>query len=52
MSDHCSNIAGCIMDMHQGKLNLHESLRAMKEDRAQFDERCRMYRQKYALPVE
>ena len=52
VSDHCSNIAGCIMDMHQGKLNLHESLRAMKEDRAQFDERCRMYRQKYALPVE
>ena len=52
VSDHCSNIAGCSMDMHQGKLNLHESLRAMKEDRAQFDERCRMYRQKYALPVE
>ncbi len=52
VSDHCSNIAGCIMDMHQGKLNLHESLRAMKEDRAQFDKRCRMYRQKYALPVE
>ena len=52
VSDHCSNIAGCIMDMHQGKLNLHESLRAMKEDRAQFDERCQMYRQKYALPVE
>ena len=52
VSDHCSNIAGCIMDMHQGKLNLHESLRAMKEDRAQFDEGCRMYRQKYALPEE
>ena len=52
VSDHCSNIAGCIMDMHQGKLNLHESLRAVKENRAQFDERCRMYRQKYALPVE
>lgn len=50
VSDHCSNIAGCVMDMHEGKLNLHESLRAMKEDREQFADRYEMYRKKYALP--
>ena len=50
VSDHCSNIAGCIMDMHEGKLNLHESLRAMKEDREKFADRYSLYQEKYALP--
>ncbi len=50
VSDHCSNIAGCVMDMHEGKLNLHESLRAVKEDREKFADRYEMYREKYALP--
>ena len=50
VSDHCSNIAGCVMDMHEGKLSLHESLRAVKEDREKFTDRYEHYRQKYALP--
>ncbi len=49
VSDHCSNIAGCIMDMHEGKLNLHQSLREMKEDRSQFAERYEMYQKKYMV---
>ena len=49
VSDHCSNIAGCIMDMHEGKLNLHESLRAMKEDREKFADRYALYQEKYKL---
>lgn len=49
VSDHCSNIAGCIMDMHEGKLNLHESLRAMKEDREKFADRYSLYQEKYKL---
>ena len=49
VSDHCSNIAGCVMDMHEGKLNLHESLRAVKEDREKFADRYEMYREKYTL---
>ena len=47
VSDHCSNIAGCVMDMHEGNLNLHESLRAMKEDREKFADRYLAYRKKY-----
>ena len=38
------------MDMHEGKLNLHESLRAMKEDREKFADRYALYQEKYALP--
>ena len=49
VSDHCSNIAGCVMDLHEGKLNLHESLRAMKEDREKFAERFGQYQKKYAV---
>ena len=49
VSDHCSNIAGCVMDMHEGKLNLHESLRAVKEDREKFAERFGQYQKKYAV---
>ena len=49
VSDHCSNIAGCVMDLHEGKLNLHESLRAVKEDREKFAERFGQYQKKYAV---
>ena len=49
VSDHCSNIAGCVMDMHEGNLNLHESLRAMKEDREKFSDRYLVYRKKYRV---
>ena len=49
VSDHCSNIAGCVMDMHEGNLNLHESLRAMKEDREKFEDRYLTYRKKYSV---
>ena len=49
VSDHCSNIAGCVMDMHEGNLNLHESLRAMKEDREKFADRYLLYRKKYTV---
>ncbi len=30
VSDHCSNIAGCIIDMTEGTMNLHETLRAAR----------------------
>ena len=49
VSDHCSNIAGCVIDMHEGNLNLHESLRAMKEDREKFADRYLTYRKKYSV---
>ncbi len=47
VSDHCSNIAGCIMDMRAGNLHLHESLRAVKNSQGVFDERFAGYKEKY-----
>ena len=52
VSDHCSNIAGCVTDMSTGNLNLHKTLRAMKEDREEYADRYEGYRRKYALSKE
>ena len=49
VSDHCSNIAGFVLDMQEGNLNLHESLRAMKEDREKFADRYLLFRKKYTV---
>ncbi len=46
-SDHCSNIAGCIIDAHEQNLNLHESLRAMKADSPYFKEQYSVFASKY-----
>ncbi len=46
-SDHCSNIAGCVMDVLDNNLNLHESLRAIKKDNEYFKEKYAAYAHKY-----
>ena len=48
-SDHCSNIAGCVTDMAQHNMNIHESLRESREDSRFFRERFKDYTQKYML---
>ena len=48
-SDHCSNIAGCVIDIARHHLNLHESLRTVKLDDATFRDEYRRYAEKYAL---
>ncbi len=45
-SDHCSNIAGCVIDAEEENLNLHESLRAVKED-DYYKQRFSEYSEKY-----
>lgn len=48
-ADHCSNIAGCIMDLRNQSMNLHESLRNMRQEDPQFRERYAVYVEKYPL---
>ena len=50
-SDHCSNIAGCIIDAVQHNLNLHETLRAARGDEHLFRHAFERYAAKYALPA-
>ena len=49
-SDHCSNIAGCIIDAAQHNLNLHETLRTTKAADAVFRSRFDEYAHEYTLP--
>ena len=48
-ADHCSNIAGCVIDVAHDNLNLHQSLRDVRNDSEEFRERFREYQHKYAL---
>ena len=48
-SDHCSNIAGCVIDITQHNLNLHETLRAVKYAGEAFQHKFRRYEEKYAI---
>ena len=49
-ADHCSNIAACIIDTANDNLNIHESVREIKSDKAQFEELYEIYSKRYALP--
>ncbi len=48
-SDHCSNIAGCIIDLHHRNLNTHQALHSARNNSASFDALYRSYSQKYQL---
>ncbi len=48
-SDHCSNIAGGVMDMSLHTMSMHESLRAIKADDEQYKKVCAEYASKYSI---
>lgn len=49
-ADHCSNIAGCVIDTAHDSLNLHQSLREFRSGSEEFRAQYREYLRKYALP--
>ncbi len=48
-SDHCSNIAGCILESSHQNLNMHEGIRALKSESEDFKVKYTQYAEKYAL---
>lgn len=48
-SDHCSNIAGCVIDAAHDTMNLHQSLREVRDDSEEFWDHYKEYTRKYAL---
>ncbi|MBO5369434.1 MAG: Na/Pi cotransporter family protein [Clostridia bacterium] len=48
-SDHCSNIAACVIDSDAGNMSVHESLRIFKTESDEFKKRFDEYSKKYAL---
>ena len=48
-SDHCSNIAGCVIDLANHDMNTHESLRVLRDSDPQFKTEYQAYAQKYQI---
>ena len=48
-ADHCSNIAGCVIDIAHGNMDIHQSLRTFRADSEDFRQRFQEYQYKYAL---
>ena len=49
-SDHCSNIAGCVIDAAQHDLNLHETLRSVRHSDRTYRQRLDACAEVYRLP--
>ena len=47
VSNHCSNIAGCVVDTKEQNMNLHESLKLFRSDSEFYREKYTEYTQKY-----
>ncbi len=48
-SDHCSNIALGVIDMHHNNMNAHQALRDIKESDGDFAQKVKFYSEKYSL---
>ncbi len=51
VADHCSNVAGCVIEMEHDALDLHDYLNKLKtEENSRYTELYNDYREKYILP--
>ena len=48
-ADHCSNIAVCVIDAAENNMNIHQSLKRMKDGNSDFDARHSQYAKKYMI---
>ncbi len=51
VSDHCSNIALCVMDAGEHNMNLHESLKTLRADNRLYTEKYAAYKEKYLSQI-
>jgi len=49
IGDHCSNLAGCILDLYHHDMNTHETLRSARVENPKFDAQYQEYAKKYSL---
>ena len=49
VGDHCSNIAGCVVDMAHHDMNTHEALRSARVENEHFGEQYKDYARKFSL---
>ena len=49
VSDHCSNVGGCIIELSHDALDLHKYLSEVKADDSAFKNEFNAFKEKYAL---
>ncbi len=50
VADHCSNIGGCVIEISAyDALDMHKYLADVRDGSGEYDEKCKLYREKYAL---
>lgn len=49
ISDHCSNVAGCVIEMAHSSLDLHEYLHTVKQNDPEYINLYNTYKQKYSI---
>ena len=49
VGDHCSNIAGCVVDMAHHDMSTHEALRSARIENAHFGDQYKAYAAKFSL---
>jgi phosphate:Na+ symporter len=49
VSDHCSNISGCVLDTVEHTMNIHENLRIFRQSDEDFKEQYEAFLKKYAI---
>ncbi|MBE6712378.1 MAG: Na/Pi cotransporter family protein [Ruminococcaceae bacterium] len=50
VSDHCSNVAGCLMEMERDEMDLHDALRKFRSESETYRKNLELYNEKYSLP--
>ena len=49
IADHCSNIAGCVVQMQKSRLDIHGYLDGIRSGSDEYRQRYDFYARKYAL---
>ena len=49
VSDHCSNISGCVLDSAGNTMNIHEKQRAFRNSDEEYRQQFNMFQKKYRL---
>ena len=52
VADHSANIAGCVIEMSQSKLDLHDYSKAMRDGNRDYADTFQMYVEKYLQKVQ
>ncbi len=50
VSDHCSNIAVCVIEVNANEFEAHSYINKLKHEDEDFKLKCKEYKQKYLLP--